>query len=84
MGVVFYFNRPKSHYRTGKFSYLLKDDVPNYHPKTPDIDNLAKFVADSLQPNFYKDDAQIIELKAEKHYINQGEPARTEVMIDEI
>ena len=84
LGVVFYFNSPKSHYRTGKFSYLLRDDAPTYHTKTPDIDNLAKFVADALQPNFYKDDAQIIELKTEKHYVNQGESARTEVMIDEI
>ena len=79
-----YFNRPKSHYRTGKFSYILRDDAPAYHTKTPDIDNLAKFVADALQPNFYKDDSQIIELKAEKYYVSHGEPARTEVMIDEI
>ena len=84
LGVVFYFNRPKSHYRTGKFSYILKDDAPTYHTKTPDVDNLAKFIADSLQPNFYKDDSQIIELKAEKYYVGHGERARTEVMIDEI
>ena len=84
LGVVFYFNRPKSHYRTGKFSYLLKDDAPVYHTKTPDLDNLAKFVADSFNTHFYKDDSQIIELKAEKHYVGQGEPPRTEVMIDEI
>ena len=84
MGIVFYFNRPKSHYRTGKYSYLLKDDAPKYHTKTPDIDNLAKFVADSFNKHFYVDDSQIIELKAEKHYIGQGEQARTEVMIDAI
>ena len=84
LGVVFYFNRPKSHYRTGKFSYLLKDDAPAYHTKTPDTSNLVKFVEDALQPNFYKDDSQIIELKAEKYYVSHGEPARTEVMIDEI
>ena len=84
LGVVFYFNRPKSHYRTGKHSYLLKDTAPIHHTKSPDSSNLAKFVEDALQPHFYKDDAQIIELKAEKHYVSQGEPARTEVMIDEI
>ena len=84
LGVVFYFNRPKSHYRTGKFSYLLKDDAPTYHTKTPDVDNLAKFVADSFNTYFYKDDSQIIEMKAEKYYVSQGEQARTEVMIDEI
>ena len=84
MGVVFYFNRPKSHYRTGKYSYLLRDDAPTHHTKTPDVDNLAKFVADSFNTHFYKDDSQIVELKAEKYYISQGEQARTEVMIDEL
>tara|TARA_R110000823_G_scaffold207725_1_gene338250 strand:+ start:245 stop:436 length:192 start_codon:yes stop_codon:yes gene_type:complete len=63
---------------------LLRDDAPTYHTKTPDVDNLAKFVADSFNTHFYKDDSQIIELKAEKYYVGHGEKARTEVMIDEI
>ena len=84
MGVVFYFNRPKSHFRTGKYTYLLRDDAPTQHTKKPDIDNLVKFVADSFNTHFYKDDSQIVELKAEKYYISQGEQARTEVMIDEL
>ena len=63
---------------------MLKDDAPAYHTKTPDIDNLAKFVADSFNTYFYKDDSQIVELRAEKKYLDIGESARTEVMIDEI
>ena len=84
LGIAFYFNRPKSHYRSGKYSYLLKNNAPDYHTKTPDVDNLVKFVSDSLNKVFYDDDSQIIELKAEKKYVGMGETARTEVMIDEI
>jgi Holliday junction resolvase RusA-like endonuclease len=62
----------------------LRDDAPTFKTSKPDSSNLAKFVEDALQPYFYKDDSQIIELKAEKYYISQGEKPRTEVMIDEI
>ena len=83
-GVVFCFSRPKSHYRSGKFSNFLKNNAPESHTKTPDVDNLVKFVADSLNGVFYIDDSQIIELKAEKKYISDGELPHTEIMIDEI
>ena len=63
---------------------MLRDDAPTFKTSKPDIDNLAKFVADSFNTHFYKDDSQIIELKAEKYYIGHGEKPRTEVMIDEI
>ena len=63
---------------------MLRDDAPTFKTSKPDIDNLAKFVADSFNTHFYKDDSQIVELKAEKYYISQGEQARTEVMIDEL
>ena len=63
---------------------MLRDDAPTFKTSKPDIDNLVKFVADSFNTHFYKDDSQIIELKAEKYYIAHGEKPRTEVMIDEI
>lgn len=28
---TFYFSRPKSHYRTGKFAHILKPDAPSWH-----------------------------------------------------
>ena len=89
MAVIFYFPRPKSHFRTGKYSTHLKETAPDMHITKPDASNLLKFVEDALQQckkwdGFYKDDSQIVEVKAEKYYVSQGEQARTEVMIDEI
>ena len=74
---------PKSWYRTGKYSHLLKDQFKGvvYHSFKPDLDNLAKLICDVLQPQFYVDDSQISMLFAEKIY---GKEPRTEVTIEEI
>ena len=76
--------RPKHHYRTGKYSHLLKDRCKDivYHSIKPDLDNLVKFYSDLLGMNkgFYIDDSQICSIHAEKKY---GEP-RTEIAIQEI
>ena len=82
ISLTFYMERPKSHYRTGKYKHLLKDNVPEYHSFTPDIDNLCKYVFDTIQGKhgMICDDSQICVLFAEKLY---GEP-RTEVTIQEI
>ncbi len=82
VALAFYFRRPKSHYRTGKNKYMLKDNAPEQHVSTPDLDNLVKFVCDSYNNHFYKDDSQIVEIRAEKHYIEINDFPRTEVMID--
>lgn len=80
--VIFYMPRPKSHFRTGKFKHLLKDNVPDRHSITPDLDNLIKMVCDTIQGKnrMIVDDSQICMIQAEKVY---GRP-RTEVIIEEI
>ena len=78
--LVFFMPRPKSHYRTGKYKHILKDNMPERHSITPDLDNLVKMVADIIQPQMIVDDSQICMLQAEKIY---GKP-RTEVIIEEI
>ena len=81
--VVFYLKRPKSHFRTGKYSHLLKDDYKDmvYHSFKPDLDNLVKLIADIIQPQMIIDDSQICMLQAEKMYSTNP---RTEVVIQEI
>ena len=76
----FYMPRPKNHFRSGKFSHLLKDLTLErlYHIKVPDLSNLIKFVEDALVGSFYEDDRQIIEIKAVKLYCNKKGP-RTEI-----
>ena len=82
--LVFYMPRPKHHYRTGKYSHLLKEKCKDivYHSFTPDLDNLVKFIADLIQGKhgMICDDSQICIIQAEKKY---GEP-RTEITIEEI
>jgi Holliday junction resolvase RusA-like endonuclease len=76
--IVFYMSRPRNHYRSGKNSELLKDSAPEYHSSRPDIDNLQKFVMDSMNKIFWRDDSQISKLFAEKKY---SERPRVEITI---
>lgn len=77
--VKFYFSRPKSHYRTGKYAGVLKPNAPIWHTKRPDIDNLLKFIADSLNGVFWRDDTLICQVvKMSKRYSDRP---RTEIYI---
>ncbi len=71
--IVFAMPRPKSHYRTGKYSNFLKESAPMYHIIKPDSDNLIKFCFDALSGYVFKDDCQIAVVETEKVY--SGSPA---------
>ena len=82
--VVFYMPRPKSHYRTGKYKDRLKFSAPHYyHSLKPDVDNLVKFLFDSIsgKDKFIKDDCNVGCLKAQKVYIGRNDKPRTEVKL---
>ena len=81
--VTFFMKRPKSHYRTGKYSHILKDKVPEYHSFVPDLDNLVKMCCDTFsgKNKMIYDDSQICRIQAEKVY---DEKPRTEIIIEEI
>ena len=70
MHIEFYFPRPKNHYRSGKYSELLKPSAPHIHTNMPDIDNLSKFILDAMNEVFYEDDRQVVELNSHKEYLN--------------
>ena len=83
--LAFYFQRPKSHYRTGKFSHLLRDDAPKYHVKKPDKDNLEKCVTDAMtDAGLIKDDCIIIVGETAKSYVREDEKEGCSVSISEI
>jgi len=83
--LIFTMPRPKSHFRTGKFKHILKDGYEHIinHTFKPDIDNLVKLIADTIQgqDRMIVDDSQICRLQAEKVY---GDPPMTEVIIEEL
>ncbi len=74
--VLFVFPRPKNHYRAnGEIKPKFQNE---YHTKKPDIDNLVKFLADSLNGVFWRDDSLIYSIDARKEY---GEVPGTEIVI---
>lgn len=80
--ILFWLKRPRIHYRTGKYSDCIKQNAPLYHTNRPDIDNMVKFVADSLNGIFWKDDSIICRLDTLKAYTD--ETPSTEIVIREI
>jgi Holliday junction resolvase RusA-like endonuclease len=65
MILEFQFQRPKSHFRSNG---QLKDSAPTWHTSRPDKDNLEKFVMDSLNQVFYRDDSLVCRGQAQKIY----------------
>ncbi len=60
--MVFTFPRPKSHFRVGKNSHLLRDGAPMYPGGIPDLSKLARSTEDAIvQAGLLKDDALIVE-----------------------
>jgi len=79
--LVFNMQRPKSHYRTGKFSHLLKESSPEHCSSKPDLDNLVKFVLDACNGILWSDDSIVVELIARKVY---SDNPKTLIFIKEI
>lgn len=74
LSLLFVFPRPKSHYRTGKNSGILRDDAPYFHESKPDNDNLAKFIKDALNKVYWTDDSKISVTLIVKIYCNEKYP----------
>lgn len=70
---VFCFDRPQSHFGSGKNSQILKSSAPKFHTKKPDLTKLIRSTEDALTGIIWKDDAQVCEGKKEKRYCHPGE-----------
>ena len=67
--LAFYFTRPRSHYRSGKFKHLLKDDAAKYCMNPYDLDNLDKAVLDALTDSgLIADDRIVVNLSSCKNW----------------
>jgi Holliday junction resolvase RusA-like endonuclease len=76
--VDFYFERPKSHYRTGANAHLLRDGAPERPTSKPDATKVLRALEDALTGVVWRDDAQIVDQRARKFY---GSPARAVVRV---
>lgn len=74
MRLVFHMKRPKKHFVAGKPGPgRLRPVAPGrLAPTRTDVDNLAKFVLDSLNGLLYVDDRQVASIHATKIYDNDG------------
>ena len=74
MNATAYFPRPQKHFRTGKFSELVKDVfIRIFCTVKPDLTNIIKGIEDGLNKVAYKDDSYIVDLVGHKRYANPGE-----------
>ncbi|MEE9602567.1 MAG: RusA family crossover junction endodeoxyribonuclease [Thermoguttaceae bacterium] len=75
-GLVFWFDRPAKHYRTGKYSNVLRDDAPvEVFLKKWDGDKLQRPVFDAMTGIIYDDDGRVSKLLGvEKLWSNDHRP----------
>lgn len=78
MRILAYYGIPKSVSKKKRMLMLEGSIRPT---KKPDIDNVMKVVADSLNQVAYKDDTQIVDVQCRKFY---SEEPRIEVIIRQI
>lgn len=78
MRIKAYYSIPKSASKKKKAAMLAGEIRPT---KKPDMDNVIKIIADSLNKIAYRDDTQIVDCQVRKFY---SEKPRVEVMIQTI
>lgn len=78
MRIIAYYSIPKS--QTKRNKELMKKQLLR-PTKKPDMDNVVKIIADSLNQVAYRDDTQIVDCQCRKFY---SENPRVEVIIKEV
>lgn len=79
--VTFYYDRPKSHYYTGKRSHILRDNAPKYKETMPDATKLLRAVEDALTKVLWHDDARICVQYVKKVYCGETERPGAEITV---
>jgi len=82
---TFFRQRPTKHFRTGRYSHLLRDDAPIYCTTTPDGDKLERAANDALtQAGVWVDDANVARWIGTKRYADPGQPTGVLVSVREM
>lgn len=72
--IVFRFERPKGHYRTGRNAHLLRDGAPTFPDtgSTGDVDKLIRSTLDALAiAGMFANDKQVAHVDAWKVYLDE-------------
>ena len=78
---TFFFQRPKAHFGTGRNASVLKESAPLYPTGKPDLDKVVRALLDGLTGACFKDDSQVVVVRAAKHYCPEGEGPQTVVSL---
>jgi len=79
MVVVFSMPRPRSHYRTGRWRDVLRDNAPSMHGRMPDLDKLVRSTCDALSSaGTWADDSRLCSVYAVKTYADTAVPGSLE------
>lgn len=73
VAAVFYKQRGDGHYRSGKFSKLLKPTAPAYPAKSPDTTKLWRALEDSLTGLLWQDDSRIVRQHIIEEFVHRWE-----------
>lgn len=80
--IEFRIRRPLSHYRTGRFSHLLREGAPDFVITTPDVDKACRSTLDALTAaRVFGDDKQVASLTTTKVYCDRTDPAGATIAI---
>jgi Holliday junction resolvase RusA-like endonuclease len=66
--LTFTFDRPRSHYGTGRNTGTIRPSAPQHKTTKPDLDKLVRAVCDSLTKIVWTDDAQVVRLIVDKRW----------------
>jgi len=67
--VTFVFDRPRSHYGTGRNSRIVRPSAPVFPATRPDLDKLCRALFDALtDAHVWHDDGQVVRLVAFKRW----------------
>ena len=80
--IRFLLPRPKSHFRSGRYSDKLRDDVPAYHLIRPDVDKMSRAILDAMTGVVYMDDSLIVSKKVSKEYASPGEDPGADITVE--
>lgn len=83
VSVLFRLPRPRSHYRAD--GVTLKPTAPAFpHGRVGDVDKTARAALDALSDLVFDDDAQVVDLRARKAYVERWMPAGASIEIAEL
>jgi Holliday junction resolvase RusA-like endonuclease len=83
--LAFYVARPKAHHVAGDPSRPLKASAPGRPITKPDLDKTSRAVLDALTAaNVWDDDAQVVDLRASKHYAYPGQDPGVRISVREV